>query len=224
LRSRRNCGSLAPMPRPCNRPAYVLLALVGAAGCAGSSSGVDGGSGSSKSSTPAAGGPAQPARERPVSPRPSAGEPPALAGITEAHNRVRARVGVAPLRWSPALAETARRWANSCVDTQAPRGMLDHSPDGVPSSVPVGENIYATTGPAADPLVAVKVWADEVVHYDLTRNTCSGGMCGHYTQLVWSTTQEVGCGVGSCPSLRFRTTLVCNYLPAGNVIGRRPYP
>ena len=221
MHSRRNCGSLTVMDSPCSRPACFLLALFCATGCAGSSSGVDDVGGSSKSSTPAAGGPAQPAS---VAPGVSAGEPAALAGITAAHNKVRARVGVPPLRWSPALAETARRWANSCVDAQAPHGMLDHSPDGVPGSVPLGENIYATTGPAADPLVAVKVWADEVVHYDLTRNTCSGGMCGHYTQLVWSTTREVGCGVGSCPRLRFPTTLVCNYSPAGNVIGRRPYP
>ena len=40
-----------------------------------------------------------------------AGEPPELAGITGAHNRVRARAGVPPLQWDPALAEVARRWA-----------------------------------------------------------------------------------------------------------------
>jgi len=153
------------------------------------------------------------------------GEPAAVAGITEAHNRVRARVGVPPLRWNPVLAATARRWANACVDVVAPRGMLDHSPiTDEADAEPIGENIFATTAAVVDPRFAVEDWASEAVYYDHDRNVCSGGACGHYTQLVWSTTREVGCGVGSCPNLKFRSTLVCNYAPAGNWIGERPYP
>jgi pathogenesis-related protein 1 len=151
-------------------------------------------------------------------------EPPELVGITAAHNRVRARVGVPPLQWSAALAATARRWANACVDAEPPRGMIDHSPQRPGGyAAAVGENIFATTAPRADPIVAVSEWAEEHVFYDYQRNACSGGMCGHYTQLIWGTSREVGCGVGSCPRLRFRTTLVCQYMPVGNVIGERPY-
>jgi pathogenesis-related protein 1 len=151
-------------------------------------------------------------------------EPPELAGITAAHNRVRATVGVPPLRWSATLAATARQWANACVDAKAPRGMIDHSPERPGGyATAVGENIFATTAPRADPLVAVSEWAGERVYYDHERNACSGGMCGHYTQLVWGASREVGCGVGSCPGLRFRTTLVCQYAPVGNVVGERPY-
>ena len=149
----------------------------------------------------------------------TAGEPAALARITDAHNRVRARVGAPPLRWNATLAEAATRWANTCVDNQSPRGLLDHSPQ--PKNIadgPLGENIYATTAPAADPIAAVQNWASEAVYYDQKRNTCSGGACGHYTQLVWTATREVGCGVGSCPRLKYPSTLVCNYSPVGNVI------
>lgn len=160
-------------------------------------------------------------------PRPAmqTAEPPAVAGITAAHNRVRARVGVPPLQWNSQLAEVARRWANACVDRDAPRGMLDHSSgrsELFPG--PLGENLHATTGPVPNPSEAVADWAAEVKDYDHARNTCrDGAMCGHYTQVVWRTTREVGCAVGSCPRLRFRGTLVCNYWPAGNWVGERPY-
>jgi pathogenesis-related protein 1 len=156
--------------------------------------------------------------------RRAAGEPPALAGITEAHNRVRARVGVPPLQWDPALADVALRWASACVDDEPPRGMIDHSPGRADDYAgPFGENLYATTAPVADPAQAVDGWADEAALYDHARNACTGGECGHYTQLVWRSTRAVGCAVGSCQKLRFRSTLVCNYAPAGNIIGQRPY-
>ena len=167
---------------------------------------------------------------RPVIPAPASpagaasGEPAALAGITAAHNRVRARVGVPPLTWNPKLAEVARRWANACVDVEPPRGMIDHSAgrsELFPG--PLGENLHATTAPVPDPIDALQGWAAEAKDYDHQRNACSGGMCGHYTQVVWRTTREVGCGVGSCPRLRYRSTLVCNYWPAGNWEGERPY-
>ena len=161
----------------------------------------------------------------PPPPAPAAQEPEAVAGITAAHNRVRARVGVPPLRWNAELAEVARRWANACVDREPPRGMIDHSTGRSDAFAgPLGENLYATTAPVADPVEALRGWADEAKDYDYARNACApGAMCGHYTQVVWRTTREVGCGVGTCPRLRFRTTLVCNYAPAGNVMGQRPY-
>jgi pathogenesis-related protein 1 len=159
------------------------------------------------------------------SPRATAGEPAALAGITAAHNRVRAKVGVPPLAWNSRLAEVAQRWADTCVDRDPPRGMIDHSSgESDLFAGPLGENLHATTAPAADPVAAVEGWAEEAADYDLERDTCrSGAMCGHYTQVVWRTTREVGCAVSTCPLLRYRTSLVCNYFPAGNWEGQRPY-
>jgi len=38
------------------------------------------------------------------------------------------------------------------------------------------------------------MWADEEKCYDYDSNTCAEGhMCGHYTQIVWSTTRKLGC-------------------------------
>ena len=154
------------------------------------------------------------------------GEPPELAGITLAHNQARAQVQTdAPLpflTWSPALAATAAAWVAQCRDRDAPTGLVDHNPDrsaGHPYYV--GENIFASSGGATGG-AAVASWVDEAKSYDYASNSCSG-VCGHYTQVVWRDTTEVGCALGSCPGLRFSSTIVCDYGPGGNVNNRRPY-
>lgn len=148
-------------------------------------------------------------------------EPAALEGITAAHNAVRAGVGVAPLTWSASLAATAQAWAEACVDDAAPVGLIDHNPnrsDGHPYYV--GENIYGSSG-VATPDGAVALWAAEEQDYDYATNACSA-VCGHYTQVVWATTLEVGCGIATCPGLTYGSGIVCDYGPGGNT-GGRPY-
>jgi len=48
-----------------------------------------------------------------------------------------------------------------------------------------------------------------------------GKMVGHYTQMVWSSTREVGAGVAHCPSGAI--IVVASYHPAGNMVGSVPY-
>jgi pathogenesis-related protein 1 len=150
-----------------------------------------------------------------------ADEPPGLVGTTAAHNQVRAAHGVAPLTWDPALAAIAQRWAEACVDQQAPAGLIDHNPgrsDDYPGYV--GENIYGAAGPASG-TDAVARWAAEEADYDHATDTCSR-VCGHYTQVVWATTTQVGCGIHTCPGLVYGNSVVCNYAPGGNT-GGPPY-
>jgi pathogenesis-related protein 1 len=154
------------------------------------------------------------------------GEPAALAGITLAHNEARAAVQTSPalpaLTWSPALAATAAAWLAECHDTEAPIGLVDHNAgrsDGHPYYV--GENIYASGG-QADAREAVALWVGEKADYDYAANACNG-TCGHYTQVVWRDTREVGCAVASCAGLQFPSTIVCDYGPGGNIGGQRPY-
>ncbi len=50
------------------------------------------------------------------------------------------------------------------------------------------------------------------------------GSTGHYTQLAWADTKEIGCGFVQFPykkhfwsSTTYKEVLICNYGPAGNV-------
>lgn len=149
-------------------------------------------------------------------------EPALLSGITAGHNVVRSGVGVASLFWDERLAATAQTWADQCIDLVSPFGFLDYDPNrsvGYPWYV--GENNYATGGTAM-PQDAVGQWASEQANYDYATDTCLSGVCTRYTQMVWSTSVLLGCGISSCPSLSFPNSIVCNYGPGGNT-GGRPY-
>jgi pathogenesis-related protein 1 len=156
------------------------------------------------------------------------GEPPNIAGITLFHNQVRAAVvttpGIPPLVWNENLEATAAAWAAQCVDVAQPIGLIDHNPnrsDGHPYYV--GENIYGSGG-SASAMQAVELWAAEVEHYNYPQNTCdTGQICGHYTQVVWRNSAELGCARFDCPGLTYGDAIVCNYGPGGNYNGELPY-
>ncbi len=128
------------------------------------------------------------------------------------HNAVRARVGTAPLVWSQPLAVVAQNWANKLIAT----GQFAHS-----HNPNYGENLFEIMSAAATPTQVVDSWADEVRDYDYSSNTCrASAMCGHYTQVVWSDTKELGCAVTRGAG---KEIWVCEYNPPGNWTGRKPY-
>lgn len=149
------------------------------------------------------------------------GEPADLAGITAAHNQVRADHGVAALAWDAQLAAIAAAWAEGCRDVEQPLGLIDHNPgrsDQFGSYV--GENVFGSSA-RVDGSAALAAWAAEEVDYDHDSNTCDG-ICGHYTQVVWAATTAIGCAAHACPGLTYGYTIVCNYAPGGND-GGPPY-
>jgi pathogenesis-related protein 1 len=147
------------------------------------------------------------------------GEPPELAGITLAHNDARAKVGVPPLVWDPQLQAIAQGWVSQCIDANGD-GLVDHDANrSTTYSTYVGENIYASSGTATG-AAAVAAWVAEGQYYDDASNTCAAGhVCGHYTQVVWRTTQKLGCARYTCGGLTYPSTIVCDYGPGGNTGG-----
>ena len=127
------------------------------------------------------------------------------------HNSLRATVKVPPLKWSPSLAGEAQEWANRLVAN----GRFEHRSNSLH-----GENLFEIVGRAATPVEVVGEWRAESANYDYRGNKCRGATCGHYTQLVWAATRQVGCGVARNSR---REIWVCNYDPPGNVVGQRPY-
>jgi pathogenesis-related protein 1 len=130
--------------------------------------------------------------------------------LVKLHNKVRAEVGVGPVKWSPTLAKYAQAWADELAKT----GELDHNPDGK-----YGENLWGRTGGKPDVLGCVPGWYREKELY--TPGTPGDGEAGHYTQMVWSKTTEIG--VGKAVSKQGKLIVVANYNPKGNTNREKPY-
>ncbi|KAG8367695.1 hypothetical protein BUALT_Bualt16G0099800 [Buddleja alternifolia] len=132
------------------------------------------------------------------------------------HNLVRARKWELPLVWDSQLENYARWWAGK---RQADCQLVHSFPEG---DFKLGENIYWGSGSTWTPMDAVGAWADEEKYYRYSGNSCEEGQqCGHYTQIVWRTTQKIGCARVVCDS--GDVFMTCNYYPPGNYIGERPY-
>ncbi|NEQ80745.1 MAG: hypothetical protein F6K26_10965 [Moorea sp. SIO2I5] len=132
--------------------------------------------------------------------------------VLNTHNKLREEIGVAPLRWSNQLASYAQEWANQLSQENSFR----HRP-GINGSG-AGENIAAGSSVTQ----MLNLWAEEKDDYDYSTNTCrQNETCGHYTQMVWRNTTEVGCGIA--PHRTYGNVIVCNYRPPGNYSGERPY-
>jgi uncharacterized protein YkwD len=130
--------------------------------------------------------------------------------VLQAHNSIRRSLGVPSLTWSDALAARAQEWAESLLA----KNQFRHQPKS-----PYGENLLEMTGAHASAAQVVSDWASESRNYDFRSNRCNG-TCGHYTQIVWRDTKEVGCGVARS---RNREVWVCEYNPPGNWAGQRPF-
>ncbi len=127
------------------------------------------------------------------------------------HNKWRRQVGVPDLKWSTELERIAKNWAYH----------LSYTCKMVHSDHNLGENIFWANY-RVSPKEVVNYWANERHYYDYQNNSCrENKKCGHYTQIVWRTTEEVGCGKALCRN--GEEIWVCNYRPAGNISNRRPY-
>ncbi|KER22721.1 hypothetical protein T265_09240 [Opisthorchis viverrini] len=117
------------------------------------------------------------------------------------------------LTWSSQLEDDAKTWAMNCQFTHAT----------------VGENLAMSTGINQDP---VKMWFDEHEQYKFGPISMEKvAQTGHYTQLIWEDTRELGCyrhlcdGVPLSGGQRMKNAYytVCRYSPPGNYVGQEPY-
>ncbi|MEW6491200.1 MAG: CAP domain-containing protein [Cyanobacteriota bacterium] len=132
--------------------------------------------------------------------------------ILAAHNQYRKAVGATPLKWSDSLASSAQEWALELASNDS----MGHS------STDYGENIWAGTAGAYSPTEMVDSWGEEKQYFvpgNSFPDSCQGGDCGHYTQIIWSKTKEVGCGLASSAENDY---FVCQYNPPGNYQGQEP--
>lgn len=121
--------------------------------------------------------------------------------VLDTTNKYRAQHGAAALTWSNELASYAKKYLDNqnCVFAH--------------SGGPYGENLamgYSSVSSAID------AWYNEVSSYDYS-NPGFSMSTGHFTQLVWKGTTQVGCYSYDCGSSG--QFVACEYSPAGNVLG-----
>lgn len=139
--------------------------------------------------------------------------------VLAAHNRERQTRNVAPLAWNSDLAADARRWAEHLAAT----GQFAHAPERPVE--PEGENLWAGTRGHYQIEAMVDGWVREKRYFRpgaFPDNSATGRVedVGHYTQLMWRQTREVGCAMASGAR---EDVLVCRYSTAGNYIGEIPF-
>lgn len=148
----------------------------------------------------------------------------ASAEMLALHNTARKELGIAALTYSPTLALSAQKWSE---ELQRDNCEMRHD-----ENIAYGENLYwdwqtggTGKGLIATPAQVIGSWVSEKIDYNYTKNSCSPGkQCGHYTQIVWEETTEVGCGVSICRSENTQKEIwVCRYNPPGNYYGEKPY-
>lgn len=137
--------------------------------------------------------------------------------ILNAHNSYRKKVGVPPLSWSDTLASHAQEWAKKLAKDKS----LNHSPQ-----KKEGESLWE--GPSGSSFTQmVESWGNEKQHFVTGKkfpdvsNTDNWSDVGHYTQIVWRNTTQVGCAIADKGD--GNTILVCRYSPSGNFDGEKPY-
>eukprot|EP00029_Vermamoeba_vermiformis_P013462 TRINITY_DN837_c0_g1_i1.p1 TRINITY_DN837_c0_g1~~TRINITY_DN837_c0_g1_i1.p1 ORF type:complete len:225 (-),score=31.39 TRINITY_DN837_c0_g1_i1:39-713(-) len=136
--------------------------------------------------------------------------------VVSAHSAERALVGLGPVTYNASIGQIAQNYVDGC-------------PSGHSGAANLGENMY--WGYSEDLTDAVNLWASEKQYWNCETNRCckngdcSWYPCGHYTQIVWASSTQIGCGIKLCKNTY---TVVCNYYKPGNYncepFCDRPFP
>ena len=135
--------------------------------------------------------------------------------VLAVHNRYRVELDIAPLVWSEKLAAHARQWANHLARSG---GQLRHS-----KVLGEGENLWKGTAESFSDTEKVEYWAHKKKYFKsgiFPHVSTSGNWTdvGHYTQMIWRNTTEVGCAKATSGKYDI---FVCRYAPQGNIFTKK---
>ncbi|CAH1789358.1 unnamed protein product [Owenia fusiformis] len=135
------------------------------------------------------------------------------------HNELRVEHTDTPLMsYDDTIATQAQAYAQDLADRDA----FEHS--GVSG---FGENLYIVSSSRSISgdhcRAATQAWYDEISLYDYDNHGFKSET-GHFTQVIWKGTLQLGCGEVKyqSPNGQFKSVVVCQYKSPGNVKGRFP--
>nr|XP_056701422.1 peptidase inhibitor R3HDML [Euleptes europaea] len=157
-----------------------------------------------------------------------------MSALLDYHNQVRSQVSppaanMEYMVWDEKLARSAEAWAKRCTWDHGPPHLMRY----------IGQNLAIHSGRYRSVVDLVKSWYYEKQHYSFPYpheckpscpSKCSGYVCSHYTQMVWASSNRIGCAIHTCTNMnvwgntwRRAVYLVCNYAIKGNWVGEAPY-
>ena len=162
--------------------------------------------------------------------------------ILKLHNDERILCAKKPLIWNDVLVQNAEIWAtkliNDCPDEET--NCLVHQIDNkYGENLSIMVNFNETEFDIDSELnIGISEWLNEKPFYDGSAISKSGRpngkVVGHYTQLIWGNTTQIGCAIARKKITRkhpyykkqiidnYIYILVCEYNPPGNYIGQIP--
>ncbi|GAU94950.1 hypothetical protein RvY_06646 [Ramazzottius varieornatus] len=139
--------------------------------------------------------------------------------IVQKHNHLRSMVSppaanMLKMEWNEDAQKIAQRWADQCHFEH------DHGEQRVTQQFKCGQNLARGWPKPLSWNLTMQLWFDE--RKDFNFNGRPRGMVGHYTQLVWAQSYQIGCAYKDCGKFHF---YVCDYCPTGNLETKkyRPY-
>lgn len=125
------------------------------------------------------------------------------------HNQFRAQHQVGPVTWSDTVAASIQAFVETC-------------PAGHSGNLKYGENWGASYGMTLSISDMVTGWYQEEEDYNYSNPELSSDVIGHFTQIVWKGTTEIGCAlITNCPRPWPESTIwMCQYNPRGNLQGQ----
>ena len=130
----------------------------------------------------------------------------------KAHNNHRAKHGVPALAWSDAIARDCQVWADKIAKANCLQHATKEQRGGLGENIAMFTGNYEGAGERA-----TSMWYSEVEKYDFKKATFRSGT-GHFTQVVWKGSNELGMARAKSPDGR-STYVVARYKPAGNMLG-----
>lgn len=151
------------------------------------------------------------------------------SAILERHNYYRSLAGLKPMVWDESLQKLAEDWTEKLRTTKNCK--MIHSPATLRRNVGgfnyIGENLYYYFSSESFSITKVHAeksvlsWYEEIADFQYSPGgvLCplrgGKGMIGHFTQVMWDTSTNLGCGYALCNGNKL-VLISCNYGPGGN--------